>query len=94
MKPNEDHYEALLDGCDGDVEGLRKALGENYSVVSSSGDDYGYGHHSYYTTYLCEDGRTIAADCGGCSCDGGGSWDYVEPEKAHLYIPEDVRETY
>ena len=88
---NEDHYEALLDGCDGDSEGLRAALGGNYTVVASDGSDLGYGHHNYTTTYLCEDGRTISADCGGCSCGGSGNWDYVDAYKAWQYVPEQDR---
>lgn len=88
-----DHdVEALLDGCDGDSEGLRKALGDAYTVVHSSGDEYGWGHHSYNTVYRATDGRTIHADCGGCSCGGSGNWDYATEGEAMRMIPEDQRE--
>lgn len=84
--------EALLDGCDGDEKGLREALGESYSVLESTGEDYGYGHHSYNTIYRTSDGRLIHAECGGCSCGGSGSWSF-EPsvDLARRLIPEDER---
>ena len=84
-------YEALLDGCEGDSKGLREALGEDYHVVESYGNDYGYGSHGYTTTYRTSNGRTISADCGGCSCGGSGSWDFVDADKAILYVPEQDR---
>jgi hypothetical protein len=86
-------YEALLDGCEGDSKGLQEALGEGYSVIKSTGDDGGWGHHSYNTIYRSSDGRVIHAECGGCSCFGNGSWSYEESvEMAERMIPEDERE--
>lgn len=85
-------FEALLDGCDGDSVGLREALGESYSIEKSTGEDYGYGSHSYNTIYKTSDGRIIHADCGGCSCGGSGNWSYESSvEVAERLIPEDER---
>lgn len=84
--------EALLDYCDGDVAGLKAALGESYSVVWACGYDEGYGHHSYDTIYRTSDGRLVHAECGGCSCHGNGSWSYETSEEAAMrMVPEDKR---
>jgi hypothetical protein len=81
-------YEACLDGCD---DSLRKELGYNYKILKSTGSDHGYGHHSYNTIYQTETGKIISAECGGCSCEGSGSWCYTTLYEAGLMIPEQER---
>ena len=85
--------EALLDGCDGDSDGLRAALGNRYVILESWGHDEGYGHHGYNTIYRTEDDRLVHAECGGCSCDGSGSWSYVDDlDSGRKLVPEWLRQ--
>ena len=89
-------YEALIGdcGCEGDVRGLSEALGDAYEVISSSGYDEDWGHHSFNTIFKASDGRFIHAECGGCSCGGSGSWSYQESyEMAVRMVPEDERDS-
>ncbi len=84
-------YSTLNDGCDGDSDGLRLALGDDYAIVSEHLDDYDY-EHSYNAVFALPDGRYIHADCGGCSCGGSGHWSYVADRiEAERLIPEDQR---
>ncbi len=85
---------ALIDdGCTGDSDGLRTALGEGSTIVWTVGTDEGYGHHSTNTLWLRADGQHIFAECGGCSCEGSGHWQYVDSEPAgRLLVPEWMRE--
>lgn len=49
----------------------------------------GYGHHSYNQVFRTAGGRVIHAECGGCSCEGSGSWSVEADEKAAmLMVPE------
>lgn len=84
-------YEALIDGCDGDSEGLKAALGNDYTIIRCWGDDSeGYGHNSYNTIYQTANGKIIHAECGGCSCGGSGSWSYCDNMlEAIRLVPED-----
>jgi hypothetical protein len=89
---SDNSYEALLDGCEGDSDGLRHALGDGYVVVRSYGNDDCY-EHSYNTIYRTASGQLIHAECGGCSCGGSGSWSLVSSiEEAERLVPEQERE--
>lgn len=83
-------FQTLNDYCDGDRDGLVAALGDGFSVLFENYDDSeGYGHHSADAIFRTADGRIIHAECGGCSCDGSGSWsEYETEEKARQAIPE------
>lgn len=83
-------YQTLNDGCTGDDDGLRAALGDDFEVVWENYDDAeGYGHHSADAVFRLADGRFVHAECGGCSCEGSGSWSYEESEAAaRLMVPE------
>lgn len=85
-------YQTLNDGCDGDSDGLRVALGDGFEVVDETICDEGWGHHSYNAIFKTADGRIVHAECGGCSCGGSGSWSYEENvANAQRLIPEDER---
>jgi hypothetical protein len=74
--------------CDGDEEGLIAALGSRFVRVFSDVDDGGYGHHSCDEVFVTDDGRIIHAECGGCSCEGSGSWSEVPSlEEAMRLVP-------
>lgn len=84
--------QSLRDGCCGDTDGLCAALKQPHAVLYSACRDEGYGHHSYNEIIVLDDGRIIHAECGGCSCDGSGSWSFcATPEEAERLIPEQER---
>ena len=86
-------YETLNDGCEGDSEGLRAALGDAYVVVYEDYDAEGWGHHGANAVFIATDGRLIGASCGGCSCGGSGGWSYCATgDEALASIPEQDRE--
>jgi len=82
-------YQTLNDGCSGDGTGLDAALVDGTVLVWEEYDDSeGYGHHSADAVFLLPDGRYIHAECGGCSCEGSGSWEYcASEEEAMRMIP-------
>ena len=89
MKPD---YQTMNDGCDGDSQGLRDALGDDYEVITEVRDEQGYGAHDSNAVFRTASGKIIHADCGGCSCGGTGNWDYVTSEgEAMRMIPESAR---
>lgn len=89
----QDDVQALLDGCEGDADGLRAALGEGAVIVKSWGYEEGYGHHGYDTIWRTADGRIIHAECGGCSCEGSGSWSVCSSmTEAEQLVPEWMRQ--
>lgn len=85
-------YQTLApdEGCYGDSAGLALALGDDYEVVVEAYDDSeGYGHHSADAIFRLPDGRIIHAECGGCSCEGNGSWSFCASlDEALKAIPE------
>jgi hypothetical protein len=89
-------YDTMHDGCDGDSEGLAAALGETFVVIWEDYDDStGYGHHDARAVFRAHDGRFVRADCGGCSCGGSGSWEYVDTEaEALALVPQVARDRY
>lgn len=87
-------YSTMNDGCESMEEGraLREALGDGFSVLYENYDDHGYGHHNANAIFVTRDGRFISAECGGCSCQGSGSWAVVESrEEAIRMVPEQER---
>ncbi len=88
-------YYTLADDCVGDSEGLAAALGAEFEVITENYDDSeGYGHHFADAVFRAHDGRIIHAECGGCSCEGSGSWSYCDSvEQALAQIPEWRRPT-
>ena len=86
-------YQTLNDGCEGDSEGLKSALGDGFEVVAEEYEDsIGWGHHSADAVFRLADGRIVHAECGGCSCGGSGSWSYCETlDEALKSIPEHRR---
>lgn len=85
------NYETMNDGCEGDREGLKAALGEGYTVIYENYDAQGWGHHSANAIFQTVDGRYISAECGGCSCQGSGSWCETTREEAIRMVPEQER---
>ena len=82
----------LLDGCEGDADGLRAALAQPHVVLTSSCEHEGWGHHSCNVVVAFADGRILHANCGGCSCQGNGDWSWCStPEEAERLIPEQER---
>lgn len=82
-------YQTLNDGCEGDSDGLAAALGTDFAVVFEEYDDStGCGHHSADAIFRLSDGRIVHAECGGCSCEGSGSWSFEDSlEAAARLIP-------
>lgn len=79
----------LVDGCDGDRDGLVAALGDGWIVVFVHESDEGYGHHTYEQVFKLADGSFIHAECGGCSCGGSGSWSaHATEAEAMSRVPE------
>lgn len=90
--PTCDKLLVLHDGCEGDKEGLVAALGDGFEVVWESFSNEGYGHHSYDQVLKTSDGRIVHAECGGCSCQGSGSWSVcASVEEAMRLVPESRR---
>lgn len=86
-------YRTLNYFCEGDRQGLSEALGTDYVVLHEIYDDSeGYGHHSANAVFRTKDNKYIHAECGGCSCEGSGSWGYCkDAEEAYRMIPENLR---
>lgn len=90
---NELEARVLHDGCIGDDAGYKSALEAGYAVLDGHYSDEGWGHHSYDEVVVLEDGRVISAHCGGCSCEGHGSWEFVDGvETARRLVPEQQRD--
>jgi hypothetical protein len=81
-------YQTMNDGCEGDSDGLAAAL-DGAVLVWENYDSEGYGHHSANAIFRLPDGRVIHAECGGCSCEGSGSWSFEDSiEAAARLVPE------
>ena len=79
-------------GCEGDSDGLTAAIGDDFVVLHSRSDDYGYGHHTYNAVIATSNGSFIHAECGGCSCEGSGTWTRLGSlDEALSYLPLEQR---
>lgn len=86
-------HRVLDDGCEGDSIGLAALLADGYEVLHAYHSDEGYGHHSYDEIIKLADGRIVHAECGGCSCEGSGSWSIEEDVAAAAkLVPEHYRD--
>ena len=83
-------YSTCADGCEVN-EGLSEALGDDFIVLFENYDAQGFGHHSANAVFQTDDGRFIHADCGGCSCQGYGTWEECSREEAFNRVPEQER---
>lgn len=83
--------------CDNheDSEKLDELIGvAEYEVLYEDFDaSEGYGHHQGNAVLRLADGRYVHVECGGCSCEGSGSWVLCATrEKALQHIPMDAQE--
>jgi len=92
-------YRTCADGCitndlGGSQQALQTALDGGYALLYEHYDDSeGWGHHHANMVAVLPDGRIIHAEYGGCSCEGHGSWSFVDSlEEGLRMIPEHVRE--
>jgi hypothetical protein len=65
------------------------SLIEGAELVFDYSYDEGYGHHSVDEVWRLADGRYVHAECGGCSCEGSGSFSVEKDEETAMrLVPE------